>query len=215
MKRILTVILTITAFGNHVYAGGKSGALATSPIVAIATPEIDPLPFYIGVGLLWAGMSRDCACTDGKVEETTYGGIVRAGYDFNQYVGIEARGLYSSIAKDVATTTHYGLFLKPMYPVSENMNIYGLIGYGKTKLDCIVSSLSYDENGFSWGAGMEYDFSDKNSDRQEGIYDRPFDGQGDQEKGWGMWIDYQNLLHNSGISNFNSNVVTAGITYDF
>ena len=214
MKKIIISLVTITALASQTYAGGKGVIAAVAPVAPIPS-VIDPTPFYIGLGLLWAGMSRDCACADGKVEETTYGGIIRAGYEYNQYIGIEARALHSSIDKDIATTTHYGIFIKPSYPVSESMNVYGLIGYGKTKLDCVVENLSYDENGFSWGVGMEYDFSDRESDREEGTYDRPFDGQADQEKGWGMWVDYQNLLHNSGISNFNSNIVTAGITYDF
>ncbi len=208
--------MTITVLTSHIYAGGKGVSPAIEPVAVIPViPVIDPLPIYVGVGVLWAGMSRDCACENGKVEETTYGGIIRAGYDFNQYVGIEARGLYSSIQKDIATTEHYGLYLKPMLPVRENINVYGLIGYGKTKIDCIVSSLSYDKNAFNWGTGLEYDFSDKASDQEEGTYNRDFDGHGEQEKGWGMWIDYQNLLRDSGISNFNSNIVTAGITYDF
>ena len=214
MKKIIISLVTISALASQTYAGGKNVIAAVAPVAVIPT-AIDPTPFYIGLGLLWAGMSRDCACTGGKVEETTYGGIIRAGYEYNQYIGIEVRALHSSIDKDIATTTHYGLFLKPSYPVSENINVYGLLGYGKTKLDCVVDRLSYDENGFSWGVGMEYDFSNRESDREEGTYDRAFDGQADQERGWGVWIDYQNLLNDSGISNFNSNVITVGITYDF
>jgi len=214
MKKIIVSLITLAALTNTVYAGGKNLIEATSPVAVIST-TIEPTPFYIGLGLLWAGMSRDCACVGGNVKETTYGAIVRAGYEYNQYIGVEVRGLYSSIEKDIATTQHYGIYLKPMYPVSENINVYGLLGYGKTKLECVVDTLSYDKNGFSWGVGLEYDFSDKESDREEGIYDRTFDGQADQEKGWGLWVDYQNLLHNSGPSNFNSNIVTVGITYDF
>jgi len=214
MKKTLTSLVLIITLASQTYAGGKNVIAAASPVIPVSQ-LIDPNPFYIGLGLLWAGMSRDCACADGKVEETTYGGIIRVGYEYNQYIGIEARALYSSIAKDIATTTHYGLFLKPSYPVSKSINIYALLGYGKTKLDCAIDTLSYDKNGFSWGMGIEYDFSNRDSNNKEGTYGRPFDGQADQEKGWGIWIDYQNLLHNSGKSNFNSNVVTAGITYDF
>ncbi|MGC9351935.1 MAG: outer membrane beta-barrel protein [Sulfurovum sp.] len=214
MKKRIVSLAVVGLLSGFVYAGGKGVEPALSPVVEIPA-AIDPSPFYLGIGALWAGMSRECACADGKVEEETYGGILRAGYEFNQYVGLEARGLYSNIEKDIATTKHYGLFLKPMVPAGEHVNLYGLIGYGKTQIDCITSSLSYDKNGVSWGAGIEYDFSDKDSDREYGLYDREFDGQADQEKGWGIWIDYQNLLHDSGISHFNSNIVTAGFTYDF
>lgn len=214
MKKSMISLVAVSLLSSSMYAGGKGVAPVQSPVAEIPV-MIDPSPFYIGLGALWAGMSRECACANGKVEEETYGGIFRAGYEYNQYIGLEARGLYSSIEKDIATTEHYGLFLKPMLPVGEDMNVYGLIGYGKTKIDCIVDTLSYEKNGMSWGVGMEYDFSDKESDREIGTYDRGFDGQADQEKGWGMWIDYQNLLRDSGVSNFNSNIVTAGFTYDF
>jgi OOP family OmpA-OmpF porin len=199
---------------SFVYGGGK-GVVKATPEVAAIVPVANPSPWYVGVGLLWSGMRRDCACQNGNVEETTYGALLRAGYDFNQYVGVEVRGLYSNLQKDIASTEHYGLYLKPMYPVSESLNIYGLLGYGKTKIECFVESLSYDDNGLSWGVGLEYDLSSKKEDYQEGKYDRTFDGQGDQERGWGLWIDYQNLLSNASVSHFDSNIVSAGVTYDF
>jgi OOP family OmpA-OmpF porin len=69
----------------------------------------------------------------------------------------------------------------------------------------------YDEAGLSVGFGLEYDMSDD----EAVVADRAFDGQGDQEKGWGIWVDYQNLLHNEGTNDIKANIVTAGVTYDF
>jgi OOP family OmpA-OmpF porin len=167
---------------------------------------------------MWAGISRDCFCPPGRnvrLKDSTWGGIIRAGYDYNQYVGIEVRALQSSIDTDWADkTTHYGIFLKPMLPVGEQMNIYGLLGYGHTKVEtnCDFLKDEFTHDGFSYGIGLEYDLSE---DKEEGIYDRPFDGHGDQEKGWGLWVDYQNLMHNAGPDNYKTNIISFGITYDF
>jgi len=196
MKRVLIAAVLSLVASTNVYAGGKGVTPVTEPIIAV--PYINP--FYVGAGVLWAGMVRDCACVGGTIEEETYGGIIRVGYDFNKYIGIEARALYSSIEKDIATTEHYGIYLKPTMPLGDKLNIYGLLGYGKTKLDCVVVAKSYEEDGFSFGAGLEYAISSDDPDSDEG---------------WGVWVDYQNLLLDSGVNNINSNIVSIGVTYDF
>jgi opacity protein-like surface antigen len=45
-----------------------------------------------------------------------------------------------------------------MYPVTEDINIYGLLGYASASYDVSPASLD-DKDGFSWGAGLEYTFS--------------------------------------------------------
>jgi OOP family OmpA-OmpF porin len=217
MKKTVSIITlgTLLATGS-LYAGGD-----IAPIAAVA-PIVDPNPFYVGVGLIWAGVSRDCfttGCTETvRLKDSTWGGIIRAGWEYNQYVGIEGRALKATLDSDWGETTHYGIYLKPQYPVSEQVNIYGLLGYGHTEIytDCLaIQDHTFKYDGFSYGIGLEYDLSDRESDREEGEYDRPFDGHMDQEKGWGLWIDYQNLMNNEGPDNFKSNIITFGVTYDF
>lgn len=218
----LTALLSITT----VYAGGKMVAPAVSP-VALMNEPVEPNPFYIGIGILWAGVSRDCItqdCPNIRLKESEWGGIIRGGYDFNQYIGIEGRALKATLDSDWAKTTHYGIFLKPFMPVGERTNVYALLGYGHTEIDvdCFIQE-KYKANGFSWGIGLEYDLSSKEDDyenhkRSENDvpeFDRPFDGQGDQETRWGLWVDYQNLLNNKGPDNYKTNIITFGITYDF
>ena len=97
-----------------------------------------------------------------------------------------------------------------MIPAGEQFNVYGLLGYGWTDItaegNCVVFRETYDYNGFSYGIGIEYDLSDRDTDREEGEYDRLFDGQADQEKGWGLWLDYQNLMNDKGPDNYKSNI---------
>lgn len=214
MKKVINTITLSALLSTGILFGGGNIA----PVAPIE--EIDPNPFYVGVGLMWAGLSKDCFCPPDQItrlKDSTWGGIIRAGYEYNQYWGIEARALRTSIDRDWSgTTTHYGIFLKPMMPVGEQMNIYGLIGYGHTEItDCPDLKDEFTHDGLSYGVGLEYDLSDRESDREEGVYDRPFDGHGDQEKGWGLWVDYQNLMHNEGPNNYKANIVSFGITYDF
>ena len=200
----------------------STGALqAGGPVAPIVVPVTDPNPFYVGLGVIWAGVSADCfgegTCPDVRLKDSTWGGIIRAGWEYNQYVGIEARALKATIDSDWAETTHYGIYLKPQYPVSEQVNVYGLLGYGHTEIDagCVAFTENYTYNGFSYGIGLEYDFSNDDDTRDGGEFDRPYDGNMDQETGWGLWIDYQNLLNDKGYHNYKSNIITFGVTYDF
>ncbi|HIP61185.1 MAG TPA: porin family protein, partial [Sulfurovum sp.] len=199
MKSAITRVALSSLLLGSILMAGKNVVPVDTPVAPVA--YINPLPIYVGLGLLWSGTSRDCACQDeSRLKDTTYGGIIRVGYDFNPYIGIEARALKSSMDSDFAETTHYGIFLKPQYHITDALNVYGLIGYGKTKVDCVAPEHGIDRglvdvNGLSLGIGLEYDIS---SDEAEGAYARGFDGKGDQEKGLGVWVDYQNLLHDEG-----------------
>jgi len=211
MKRTVAKLALVSLLASGSAMAGKN----VEPAVAPVAPVIDVNPFYIGLGLLWSGTSRDCACSGNtRLKESAYGFIGRVGYDFNQYIGIEARVLKSNMDITFAELTHYGLYLKPQYHVTDDLNIYGLVGYGQTKIECTHSNITqdmYDEAGLSVGFGLEYDMS---SDKAVAS-SRTFDGQGDQEKGWGIWVDYQNFLHDEGSDKIRANIVTAGVTYDF
>lgn len=214
MKKTVKIITmgTLLATGG-LYAGGD-----IAPVV-IPVVQADPNPFYVGVGLIWAGISSDCitnGCDTVRLKESEWGGIIRAGWEYNQYVGIEVRALRATIDSDWGETTHYGIFLKPQYPIAEQINVYGLLGYGHTEIDTINCPVpGYEYDGFTYGIGLEYDFSNDDDTRDGGEFDRPYDGNMDQETGWGLWVDYQNLMNNQGHANIKSNIVTFGVTYDF
>jgi OOP family OmpA-OmpF porin len=212
-KQIITFILS----GMVLYAGGKTAAPATTPIVPIVK-EANVIPFYIGLGAMASFVERDpCLCNpDGEnLEDNQYGWVARVGYDFNQFIGVEARALKTVGSDNFSDVTHYGLFLKPQYPITKQSNLYALLGYGKTDVDYTNGSLKCtdSEDGFSYGLGFEYDFTEEKAESKH--YSRTFDGQGDEERGWGLWVDFQHLLNNAGDYNTDSDIVTAGITYDF
>ncbi|HFQ61139.1 MAG TPA: porin family protein [Epsilonproteobacteria bacterium] len=213
MKKIIITLGTIVALTNVVYAGGKKVAPVEAEVLPVPA-VINPIPIYLGIGVIASAVSKECPCgNDVRQKDMTYGAILRAGWDFNKYIGIEGRVLRANIEKDFSTTTHYGLYLKPQYHFIDSMNVYGLLGYGKTKVEgCGFNNGTLSKNGFSYGAGFEYDLS---SDTSAGQYARDFDGQGNQEKGWGLWADYQNLFQNEGIFKVKTNIFSVGITYDF
>lgn len=218
-KSILVSLAAAVSLSTSVLAGGKAVAPVKSPVEPIPVMQT-PSPVYLGLGLLWGRYSGQCGTkTDCPYEDVTYGALLRAGYDFNQYFGIEGRILGTFWGADALggqKLRHYGLYAKPMYPLSEDFNIYGLLGYGwtKTKTGGNGNLTEVDDSGFSAGLGLEYDLSDREDDKEEDtLYDRAFDGQGDQERGWGLFVDYQRLLIKSDVPDID--VVSGGVTYDF
>ncbi len=198
-NRMITVAAIWIAITGATW-GGKNVEPARTPIAPV------DLPFYIGIGAVWSMTSLNCPCAKDQrrmYDSTNFGGILRVGYDFNPYFGVEARVLHSRISKLFAETTHYGLYLKPQYHITNAINVYGLAGYGHTYIETLCKSFSYDVNGFSFGAGFEYDF---NALPHE---------QGDAETGWGLFVDYQNFAWDRGKQKTRSNIFSAGITYDF
>jgi OOP family OmpA-OmpF porin len=219
-KSLLASLLLIVGFSVTVNAGGtKNIATAVTAVVSIET--IDPSPWYLGAGFVWAKLSEgECNSVPGcSYEDTTYGIMVRGGYDINQYFGIEARYIDTFLDEGPYGGTplmHVGIFAKPQYPVSERINLYGLLGYGYTKNLGNGARLNYFDggSGFSAGAGIEYDLSDREGDRIEnGNYERTFDGYADQSKGWSLFLDYQRLLIESDIPDLDA--VSFGVRYDF
>ncbi len=216
---ILFSLLATIAMSTMIYGGGKVVAPVEAPVEPVPAMHA-PTPVYIGLGLLWGKYSGTCGNTaDCPYEDVTYGAMVRAGYEWNQYIGIEARALATFWGADDLggqKLRHIGLFAKPMYPLGEDFNVYALLGYGWTKTTTGGNGNlpTVDESGFSAGIGLEYDLSDKDDDREKDtMYDRGFDGQADQENGWGLFVDYQRLLIKSDVPDMD--VVSAGVTYDF
>ena len=217
-KNVLISLLAIATLSTSIFAGGKGVAPVEAPVEPVPA-MYEPSPVYIGLGLLWGRYNGACGDADPscEYEDVTYGALLRAGYDFNQYFGIEGRVLGTFLKADPLggeELRHFGLFAKPMYPVGEDLNVYALLGYGWTQTKAGPNLTEVDDNGFSAGLGLEYDLSDMDGDREEDtMYDRGFDGQADQENGWGLFVDYQRLLIDSDVPDMD--VVSGGVTYDF
>lgn len=120
-------------------------------------------PFYVGLGL-----SAEQANTYNfdKDKMLAIGG--RVGYDFFKYLGVELRGSKSINREDHFTHDYsLGAYVKPQYFLNDDSTIYGLIGYGQTKLtfenEVRLNGISNNyttQNGLSLGLGVEYEFMD-------------------------------------------------------
>ncbi len=216
MKQTLYTTMMLVAMGTSAFAGGKYVAPIEAKVLPIPA-LISATPWYIGLGAVTTFIQRDpCDCTPTApdIQDHRTGVIVRVGADYNHYLGLEGR-YFKTLGEDTfSTTEHYGLYLKPQYHLFERVNIYGLLGYGHTIIDYTNGILSshHTSDDFNYGVGFEYDLG---ADESQGHYLRDFDGQGDQEQGWGIWCDVQHLLNNSGAKHTDTNIITVGVTYDF
>ena len=193
-NKLQKMIITGLVVNSALFAGGDV-LPPVAPVVPIVPLPI-VIPILIGGGLIWGLESRDCVsvvCSK-RVKDNSFGGVIKAEYELNDYISFEARAYKDGIGNNFAETTHYGIYLKPKYPITSQSNIYGLIGYGHTKVECDIANATYTRNGISFGAGAEYNFLNSP---------------------WGVWSDYMNIMNDSGPYNSNNNVVSIGGSYHF
>ena len=162
MKKNIVALSALAAISTSVFAGGN---------VAVIVPEVEEVvvvdnsSFYIGLGLS-AVSARDSAISmdifNGKYGQDRLGSIMfQAGYNFNEYVAVEGRYSTSISNEDLVEMNGWSLFVKPQYPVTEDFNIYALIGFGGVTLDPVNNSgVDVDETGFQWGLGVSYDITE-------------------------------------------------------
>jgi len=241
MKNIKLSLITLMALGTFAYAGGDFSVVTPyeeedivlaeeayvepyvepevipEPVVIPDPVVVAPVPvknikangFYAGLGISAARYKTNCSCPTGSGTDKTVGVMARVGYDFNKNIGIEARGIKTTWKSDGGDVEHAGLFVKPMLPVSDTTNLYGLVGVAKTKTKGRLQTTNAD--GLALGVGVEVDLSVDTP--KDGRYNRTFDGQGDQEKGIGVFADYERMLVKSSAPKLDA--VSVGVTYDF
>lgn len=185
MKKITSSIVAAMAVGTFAFAGGDIAPV--EPVVETPAVVESTGNFYVGA-----------AYSYGKIEDVVYSDYVEydefiagthdqnallllAGYNFNQYIGIEGRYTLGigdadsdivaenfSKASDATDFSNLAVYIKPMYPVTEEFTIYGLLGYGQTTYTYATLSDGGDYivnedtrvSGFQYGAGLSYALSE-------------------------------------------------------
>ena len=160
MKKIVLSAAAVLAMSSFAVAGGD-----IAPVPVAAPMEVGDL--YVGISY----SCLDSRQTDGNrvntsINEDFEAAMFQAGYSFNEYIAIEGRFWYgleetlfvNDTINNESNINIWGIYAKPMYPVTEAIDIYALLGYASASYDLSVSSLE-DRDGFSWGAGLEYTFS--------------------------------------------------------
>ncbi len=164
MKKITLSLVSVLALGGFAFAGGD-----IKPVVEPMVIEEDNSAFYVGIGYGYFDQTNDNIANSGRsVEFEADSILLQAGYQYNEYVAFEGRywigvGDIDQSGFDASTRSGdfdaWGLYVKPMYPVTEAFDIYALLGYASSSLD-IDNGGSWDTDGFSWGLGAQYEVMD-------------------------------------------------------
>lgn len=157
--------------------------------------------FYAGLALSALSARKSGSFTSENDGQDRLGNItLLAGYNIHPNVAIEGRYTTSFTAEDVAKMSGLSIFLKPQYALSEELSVYGLLGFGKVSLDNATahSNVNVDETGFQWGIGASYAVTEELN----------------------VFIDYTSLGNNMDGTYLNANsadvsAVTVGVSYKF
>ncbi len=166
MKNIVLSVVAALAMSSFAVAGGN-----IAPVEVAETPiiiEEDNGAFYLGLG--YGVFNEEVEVDSVSYDEAFDMGTVmfQVGYKFNDYIAVEGRywlGI-DDLEGDNDTLTgdfsSWGIYVKPMYPVTEAFDVYALLGYASTTLDFDDNQklLYLDTDSFSWGIGAEYTFTE-------------------------------------------------------
>jgi len=203
MKKILFFLMSLSMSTIALFAGGNI-AKNIAPVIPIVV-EQETNNLYIGIGLS-AVSTRESSLDFFSVEngQDRTGDIsLIAGYDFNEYIAVEGRYMTSVADEDIIERTSWGIYLKPQYPVTEDMKVYALLGFGGFDVsgtNHTGANIDADDTGFQWGLGGSYKILDNLS----------------------IFIDYLNIANNVATTAFvnpnvdiDSDAITIGLLYHF
>jgi len=159
MKKSVLSFVSILALSGLTYAGGDFEPVEEAVVAVIE----DDSAFYLGLGFGQASINDEQ--TNEEITSTMV--MLQAGYQYNAYIALEGRasfgfssdyepGLTSNTGGDFDDDiSSWGIYVKPMYPVTEAFDIYALLGYGGVRLGNLESGDAV-EDGFQWGLGVQY-----------------------------------------------------------
>ncbi len=147
-------LLSFTLFTVLTMAGGDIDPVEPQIDMSLGNEStVANSVFYAGAG--YTRIRYDEKTTD----HSDTGFTLQAGYDYNQYVGIVAR--YTKTTNDndenydfEGDLENIAVYLKPMLPVTTDVSVYALLGYGETSIETQIGEKS--ESGFQWGLGSQY-----------------------------------------------------------
>ena len=175
MKKFNLSLAAFLAMGTFAMAGGDVAPVQPVVETPVVVEEPSTGAFYVGIAYGAANYDATATITGltdlpltASRDEDYSAVMLQAGYKFNPYIAVEGRywfGLDEDVGnnQDLNIDT-WGIYAKPMYPVTGAFDIYGLLGYADS--DAEVSgpggtvSPPYDMDGFSWGIGGAYTFTE-------------------------------------------------------
>ncbi|MEA3456096.1 MAG: outer membrane beta-barrel protein [Campylobacterota bacterium] len=188
MKNIVLSAAAVFAMSSFAIAGGDIMPPEEPMVDVPEVMEVEVVEdngFYIGLGYGSLSGEETFGWNPGLGEITIEEDsrdfdqlLLQAGYKYNQYVAFEGRywfgmndlsGAYYHEGFIYDTDNQldaWGLYVKPMYPVTPEFDVYALLGYasGSLEEDVFIPvgtvSTTTDLDGFSWGLGVSYTFND-------------------------------------------------------
>jgi len=227
MKRIIFSVGAIMAICSTGFAGGDIAAtkdVEPAVVVPVVTPEEEAGSFYVGAGMVYnRTYSTDSAWFDNALtQDETLGLTGILGYNFNQYMAVEGRISKSFWERDYADITTYSIFLKPQYPITEDISVYGLLGFGKSYVEGSEGDSSHysawpnkigkeimDETGFQWGFGLNYAFT-----KHLSLF-ADYTSTAKDAKISSRLYDYNGVADNTTYTELSTDGITVGLTYNF
>ena len=159
MKKLFGSIAAIVVLGGVAMAGGDIAPVEPVDNMAILTKAEGN--FYTGLGIS-AVSARDASVSmdifSGKRgQDRLWDVLLQVGYNINSYIAVEGRYLTTVAKENSVDMDSWGFYLKPQYPVTGEVSVYALIGYGGVKMDGVNGGIvNVDDNGFQWGLGVDY-----------------------------------------------------------
>ena len=171
MKKITVSMASILLLSGFSFAGGNIVPIE-EPEVVVA-PIVDDSAYYLGLGYSYIQGNDKEIFRGAEIDDDDYTAssvMFQAGYQVNKYFSLEGR--YTVSVGDITTSHNFnpkpdedvdmdisniGVYLKPMYPI-DDFTIYGLLGYGKVKME--GTGWSWDDTSFQWGLGADYAIND-------------------------------------------------------
>lgn len=179
MRKVTLSMTAALAMSTFAVAGGD--ITPVEPVVEVPmVEEVSTGGFYAGIAYSLMGSDITTSTYDDSNNlidvfdlSLDMGAVMLdVGYKFNDYVAVEGR-YWIGINSDSDNILHdgqdydpldtdsdaWGIYVKPMYPVTDALDIYGLLGYGSASLND-TSAFGADVDGISWGVGASYAFTD-------------------------------------------------------
>ena len=165
MKNIVLSAVAVLAMSSFAVAGGDI-APVEEPMVAASV--ITDGGFYLGLayGFMGDEYTRSPNNMNPLSFDESYGAVMgQAGYKFNEYVAVEGRywwavssvNVENNVKGELQGADAWGIYVKPMYPVTDSFDIYALLGYAAMDHNSVRLN---DGDGFSWGLGASYGVTD-------------------------------------------------------
>ena len=158
MNKVKLSVVALLLSSTYVFGGGDIEPIMEPEVVMPDIIESQLTGFYAGLGYSCLQMGLDHPYLDIQAMTAL---SVEAGYNFNEYIGVEGR--YTTSIGDITVKNVQGvehdtdtiemqniaLYVKPQYTM-DLFSVYGLLGYGQFSIDDGSSS---SEAGIQFGAG--------------------------------------------------------------